>query len=108
VSAPEPVQRLKSKPPAAEQAQALLEYLHRKYPGSKIRANDVKTISYPQLVQAMGWRPQAWDGRGGVGVHLGRLTGGRTFAWFTVDGDRKRQRAYLIPMAITVHAARRA
>ena len=73
-----------------------------------MRAVDVKAITYAQLVEAMGWRAQAWDGREGVGVHLGRLTGGRTFAWFTVDGERKRQRAYLIPLAITVHAARRA
>jgi hypothetical protein len=65
-------------------------------------AADVKAITYPQLVKAMGWRPQAWDGRDGVGVHLGRLTGGRTFAWFEVSGERKRQRAYLIPTTIMV------
>jgi hypothetical protein len=102
VSAPEPVQRLKARLPAAEQAQALLEFLHRTYAGKKLRAADVKAISYPQLVEAFGWRAQAWDGRDGVGVHLGRLTGGRTFAWFEVDGERRRQRAYTIPIAITV------
>jgi hypothetical protein len=102
VSAPAPVQRLKTRPPPAEQAQALLEYLHRDYAGYKLRAVDVKAICYPRLAEAMDWRAQAWDGRDGVGVHLGRLTGGRTFAWFMVDGERKRQRAYSIPVAITV------
>jgi hypothetical protein len=99
---PEPVQRPKPKPPAAEQAQALLEFLHRDYAGYKLRAVDVKAISYPQLVKAMDWRARPWDGPDGVGVHLGRLTGGRTFAWFMVDGERRRQRAYAIPVAITV------
>jgi hypothetical protein len=101
-STPEPVQRLKAKPPAAEQAQALMEFLHREYAGSKVRAVDVKAICYRQLIEAMDWRARPWDGKDGVGVHLGRLTGGRTFAWFTVDGERRRQRAYLIPVAITV------
>jgi hypothetical protein len=89
-------------PPSTEQAQALLEYLHRAYAGSKVCAADVKTISYPQLIKAMGWRARPWDGKDGVGVHLGRLTGGLTFGWFMVDGERKRQRAYHIPLAITV------
>ena len=93
---------MKPRPPAAEQAQALLEFLHRDYAGYKLRAVDVKAICYRQLIQAMGWRTRAWDGRDGVGAHLGRLTGGRTFAWFMVDGERKRQRAYAIPVAITV------
>jgi hypothetical protein len=99
---PEPVHSLKRKPSAAEQAQALLEVLHGRFAGKKVRSADVKAISYPQLVEAMDWRAQGWDGKDGVGVHLGRLTGGRTFAWFTVDGERKRQRAYAIPLAITV------
>jgi hypothetical protein len=101
-NSPEPVHPLKRKPPAAEQAQTLLEFLHRDYAGSKVRAVDVKAISYPQLDKALGWRARAWDGPDGIGVHLGRLTGGRTFAWFEVDGESKRQRAYLIPPAIMV------
>jgi hypothetical protein len=101
-SAPAPVQRLQARPPPAEQAQALLEFLHRNYAGSKVRAVDVKAICYHQLVEAMNWRARPWDGKDGVGVHLGRLTGGRTFAWFMVDGERKRQRAYTVPVAITV------
>jgi hypothetical protein len=96
------VQRLKAKPPAAEQAQALLEVLHREHAGYKLRAVDVKAICYRQFVETMDWRAQPWDGPGGVGVHLGRLTGGRTFAWFNIDGERRRQRAYAIPVAITV------
>jgi hypothetical protein len=84
------------------QAQALLEFLHCDYAGSKVCSADVKAISYPHLVKAMGWRARPWDGKDGVGVHLGRLTGGRTFAWFEIDGERKRQRAYQIPVAITV------
>jgi hypothetical protein len=64
---------------------------------------DVKTICYRQLIQAMGWRVRPWDGMDGVGAHLGRLTGGCTFGWFKKeDGERKRERAYLIPVAITV------
>jgi hypothetical protein len=104
LSAPEPVQLVKARPPAAKQAQALLEFLHREYAGSKVCAADVKAISYPRLVRAMDWRARPWDGQDGVGAHLGRLTGGRTFAWFEVDGQRKRQRAYTIPVAITVRA----
>ena len=104
VNSPEPVQPLKAKPPATEQALALLEFLHRAYAGSKVRAVDVKRICYRQLIEAMGWRAQPWDGRDGVGAHLGRLTGGRTFAWFLLDGERKRQRAYTIPVAITARA----
>jgi hypothetical protein len=102
-SAPAPVQRLQPRPPAGEQAQALLEYLHGRYAGKLVCAADVKTISYPHLTKAMGWRARPWDGTDGVGAHLGRLSGRRTFAWFTVDGERKRQRAYLIPLAIAVH-----
>lgn len=102
VSTPAPVHPLKARPPAAEQAQALLEILHREYPGFKLRAVDVKAICCPQLIEARGWRAQPWDGKDGVGAHLGRLTGGRTFALFMVDGERKRQRAYKIPLAITV------
>lgn len=101
-SAIEPVQPVKTKPPAAEQAQALLEFLHRSYAGRSVRAVDVKRICYPQLLNAIGWRAQPWDGKNGVGAHLGRLTGGRTFAWFDIDGERKRQRAYRVPIAITV------
>jgi hypothetical protein len=100
--APVPVQRLKSRPPPAEQAQALLEFLHREYAGSKVCSADVKAITYPHLVKTMNWRARPWDGRDGVGAHLGRVTGGRTFAWFTVDGECRRQRAYRVPVAITV------
>jgi hypothetical protein len=98
---PAPVQPLKTRPPATEQAQALLELLHRDYAGHKVRAVDVEKISYPQLVKAAGWRAQPWDGKNGVGAHFGRLTR-RTFGWFEVDSERKRQRAYAIPVAITV------
>jgi hypothetical protein len=71
-----------------------------------VRAVDVKTICYPRLVEAMGWHAHPWDGRDGIGAHLGRLTGGRTFAWFEIGGERKRQRAYQIPLAIMVVAKR--
>jgi hypothetical protein len=102
ISTPAPVQVRTAGPPAAGHAQALLERLHSSYAGRRVRAVDVKGICYPQLLKAMGWRARPWDGRDGVGHHLGRLTGGRTFGWFEVDGERKRQRGYHIPVAITV------
>jgi hypothetical protein len=70
---PAPVQPLKTRPPATEQTQALLELLHRDYAGFKVRAVDVEKISYLQLVKAAGWRAQPWDGKNGVGAHFGRL-----------------------------------
>jgi hypothetical protein len=96
---PAPVQPLKTRPPATEQA--LLKLLHRDYAGFKVRAVDVEKISYPQLVKSAGWRAQPWDGKNGVGAHFSRLTR-RTFGWFEVDSERKLQRAYAIPVAITV------
>ena len=44
----------------------------------------------------------------GVGHHLAVLTGGRAFGWVEIDGKRKRQRGYNIPLVITVRARRRA
>jgi hypothetical protein len=74
----------------------------------KIPAAWIKATAYPQLVEAKGWQAQPWDGRNGVGVHLGRLTGGRTFGWLEVDGERKRARGYSIPLVIALDARRRA
>ena len=55
------------------------------------------------------WRRSAtWDGKDGVGSRIGRLTGGRTFFWFMIDGQRKRRRAYAIPITITRLANSRA
>jgi hypothetical protein len=106
VSAPDPVPApvppVKSCPLPADQARALLEFLHRDYAGMKLRAIDVKAICYPQLLDAMNWRPQPWDGTDGVGKHFARLTGGRTFGRWPENGKRKRQRAYGIPVAIEV------
>jgi hypothetical protein len=100
----EPTIRTPAKPrPSADvQAQALVEFLHRQHAGKPVPAAWVKSNAYPRLVEAMGWRTRAWDGTGGVGHHLGQLTGGRGHAWFEVASERKRLRAYHVPIAITV------
>jgi len=94
-----PVPKLKPHPMA--QAQALFGWLQERYGGNFLKASEIESICYPQLLKEKGWREQPWVGRHGVGKYLTALSGGRKFYRYWVDeyGDKERVRTYLIPLA---------
>ena len=83
------------------QAQALFGWLQERYGGNFLKASEIESICYPQLLKEKGWREQPWVGRHGVGKYLTALSGGRKFYRYWVDeyGDKERVRTYLIPLA---------
>jgi len=97
---------MKACPTAEVQAQVLLEWLHCRYPGQMARASYVEHECYPELLTERNWRGRPWRSRRGVGKFLRGLIGGPELVYW--PGENKRTRVYVIPRAITVHAAKRA